>query len=63
MRLTVDETRCAGHGACLATCPEVFDLSDEGYAVVLVDEVPPDLQAPAGLAARQCPEGAIAVVP
>ena len=33
MKVTVDEDRCRGHGVCWTICPEVFDLSDDGYAV------------------------------
>ncbi|MGN0041881.1 ferredoxin, partial [Rhodococcus sp. (in: high G+C Gram-positive bacteria)] len=40
MKVSVDDDSCRGHGVCLALCPEVFDLSDGGYAVTLVSEVP-----------------------
>ena len=43
MRVTVDADRCEGHARCWAVCPEVFDLDDEGHAVVLVDEVQFDI--------------------
>ena len=59
MKITVDPDRCAGHGACWGTCPEVFDLNDDGYAVVLLEEVPPDLEEKARKAVKQCPERAI----
>jgi ferredoxin len=59
VKVSVDVERCAGHGACLATCPEVFDLTDDGYAVVLVDEVPVALEAQVRHAVDHCPEHAI----
>jgi ferredoxin len=59
MRVEVDTDRCRGHGVCLATCPEVFDLTDDGYAVVLVSEVPDHLEAAVTKAVDHCPERAI----
>ena len=46
MKVEVDEDRCAGHGMCLTLCPEVFDLSDDGWAVAAPGEVP--TQPPSG---------------
>ena len=59
MRVAVDTDQCRGHGICMARCPEVFDLSDDGYAVVLVDEVPAAFEAAVEEAVRHCPEHAI----
>ena len=33
MRVGVDEDRFAGHGMCLTLCPEVFEMTDDGWAV------------------------------
>ncbi|MET9972505.1 ferredoxin [Streptomyces sp. NPDC006356] len=59
MKATVDDDRCRGHGICLTVCPEVFDLSDDGYAVALVPEVPTEHEAGVRQAAGMCPERAI----
>lgn len=32
MRISVDDDACAGHGACTTVCPEVFVITDDGYA-------------------------------
>ncbi len=61
MRVTVDDDNCRGHGVCCTLCPEVFDISDDGYAVVLVDEVPAGLEDTVLKAVASCPERAIAV--
>jgi ferredoxin len=61
MRVTVDADRCEGHARCWDICPEVFDLDDEGHAVVIVDEVPAYLEGKARDAVRNCPERAIEV--
>ncbi|SEG67318.1 ferredoxin [Thermomonospora echinospora] len=60
MKITVDADRCRGHGVCCALCPEVFDLSDDGYAVVLTPEVPAEFRETVRTAMGQCPERAIA---
>ena len=59
MKVSVDEDLCRGHAACCALCPDVFDLTDDGYAAVLVDEVPPDREQDVRAAVARCPERAI----
>jgi ferredoxin len=59
MRVTVDDGRCRGHGMCLTICPEVFDLTDDGYAVADPAEVPSVLEDAAREAIENCPERAI----
>jgi ferredoxin len=61
MRVSVDADRCEGHARCWGICPEVFDLDDEGHAVVRLADVPPDLDDKVRDAARNCPERAIVV--
>ena len=46
---------------CLGLCPEVFELHDDGYATVLLGEVPPELEDMVRKAAVQCPSNAISV--
>ncbi|GAA3384928.1 ferredoxin [Cryptosporangium minutisporangium] len=59
MKALVDEDRCRGHGVCVSVCPEVFDLSDDGFAVVRVAEIDPAFETAAQEAERTCPERAI----
>lgn len=59
MRVTVDEDRCAGHGMCLTLCPEVFDMTDDGWAVAEPEDVPEGSEAAAREAIENCPERAI----
>jgi ferredoxin len=59
VKVSVDDDSCRGHGVCLALCPEVFDLSDGGYAVTLVSEVPAEHEDSVREAAASCPERAI----
>jgi len=61
VKVEVDADGCRGHGVCMGLCPQVFDLTDDGYAVVLVSEVPPELEATVRTAVDRCPEHAISV--
>jgi len=61
MKVHVDPEVCAGFGVCLGLSPEVFKLHDDGYAIVLVSEVPPELEDAVRLAVGQCPSNAISL--
>lgn len=63
MKVAVDADKCAGHGVCVALCPHVFGLTDDGYAEAVVDVVAPGLREDVMTAASQCPEHAITVQP
>lgn len=39
MRITVDTDRCVGSAYCQRIAPALFDLGDDGFAVVLDAEV------------------------
>ena len=59
MALIIDTARCQGHGRCALINPDLFDVDDDGYAVVL-DPVPTgDAKADADRAIGNCPEQAI----
>ena len=59
MKAAVDADRCQGHARCWEICPEVFDLDDEGNAVVAVADVPAGAEDAARRAEVNCPERAI----
>jgi len=61
MKVHVDTQVCAGFGVCLGLCPEVFELHDDGYAIVLVSKVPAELEDQVQLAVSQCPANAISI--
>jgi ferredoxin len=60
IRVEVDRDLCIGSGDCVATEPDVFELDDEGKAVV----IDPDAAATDDIveAARNCPVTAIFVI-
>jgi ferredoxin len=61
MRVTVDSSLCMGHARCNASAPEIYELNDDGYAVIRRAQVPPGMEAQAQEGADVCPERAITV--
>ncbi|MFD7714106.1 ferredoxin [Streptomyces sp. NPDC059785] len=60
VKLSVDEDRCCGAGACVLAAPEVFDQRDEDGIVTLLDSEPAAEQHDAVReAAAVCPTAAI----
>jgi ferredoxin len=59
LEVTVDPARCSGSGNCAYWAPGVFDVGDDGVAVVLTD--PTDHADKVRLAAQHCPTAAISI--
>ncbi len=59
MKVWVDDQRCRGHGVCVTLCPDVFSLTDDGYAVSIESDVPTELESATQEAIQCCPEQAI----
>ena len=63
MRVEVDADVCGGFGTCVTKAPQVFELTDDGYAVVLLPDVPEELEAAVQEAVVLCPTRAITISP
>ena len=59
MKVKVNKDNCIGCGACTAVCPNVFDMSDEGYAQAKVEVVAPEDATACNEAKDGCPVSAI----
>ena len=59
MKVSVNDGLCRGHGVCVALCPEVFTLTDWGYAEAIEDDVAPEHHAAVRETTEACPEHAI----
>lgn len=60
MRVTVNDN-CQGCGICESKAPEVFEVTDEGVARVLVESVPAELEDAVRDAAYDCPTEAVEI--
>jgi len=61
MTVAVDRIRCCGYGLCVAECPQVFELDEDGLARVKLAVIPPELREDAERGALSCPEEAVTV--
>jgi ferredoxin len=59
VKVAIDEDLCRGHAVCCSLCPEVFDLTDDGYATVRSPDVPAGHEDAVRTAVNRCPERAI----
>lgn len=61
MRIKVDPSRCQGHARCVFFAPQVFEIDDEGYALVRpeMELVPAEFEPNVRKAMANCPELAI----
>lgn len=50
---------CIGCGLCAGTCPEVFEMTDEGHAKAIESEVSANVLGSAKEAETNCPVSAI----
>jgi ferredoxin len=57
----VDRSKCIGCGACAAVCPKVFEIDDEGLAIVIANPIPAGEEESAQEAAEGCPVEAITI--
>jgi ferredoxin len=61
MTLSIDSSRCQGHGRCAMASAELFEIDDDGYGTVLIPEPGPEYAGEARLAIDNCPEQAISL--
>jgi ferredoxin len=61
MKITVDFDVCASTGTCMQICPEVFEVRNDGYLYILLEEPGESLRATVTSAVEMCPTAAITV--
>lgn len=61
MRVKVDFGLCEANALCVAIAPDVFQLDDDDYLMLLQEEPAASLASAVEQAARSCPRSAILV--
>ena len=61
MRVVVDFDVCESNAVCMAVAPEVFEVRDDDFLYVLIDEPGEELRAKVEEAVRRCPKQAISL--
>jgi ferredoxin len=61
MRVVVNFDLCESNALCMDACPEVFEVRDDDFLYVLVENPPEELRAKVEQAVRACPKQAITI--
>lgn len=61
MRIVVDYDKCESNALCMDAAPEVFEVRDDGFLYVLMEEPGEELRVKVEEAAAVCPTQAITV--
>jgi len=59
MRVVVDFDVCESNAVCMAIAPEVFEVRDDDFLYILMEEPPEELRGKVEEAVRRCPKQAI----
>ncbi|HVT78832.1 MAG TPA: ferredoxin [Acidimicrobiales bacterium] len=61
MKVVVDFDICQSNAVCMEIAPKVFEVRDDGYLYILIEEPPESMRAEVEEAAERCPTGAITI--
>ena len=61
MRVVVDFDVCEANALCMAAAPEVFEVRDDDYLYLLIEEPGEELRSKVEEAERLCPKRAISI--
>lgn len=59
MKIKADFELCESNGVCVGMAPDVFDLDDDDYLVILEPEVPSDRREEMRQVVSSCPKAAL----
>lgn len=65
MKVSIDQTKCVACGSCVAICPEVFEMKEDGTVNVKSEyigkDIPQEFEAKVREAHDMCPSTAIVI--
>lgn len=61
MRVVVDFDLCESNAVCMGIAPEVFEVRDDGYMYILLEEIDDSLRPACEAAVDGCPEQALSI--
>jgi len=62
MKLSIDKSKCMGCGTCMALYPEIFDIGEDGLAIIkpkFIQVTDEEIIKKIRTAQESCPTGAI----
>ena len=59
MKVKVDFDLCESNAVCMGILPEVFEVRDDDFLYILMEEPPESLRSKVEEAVRRCPKQAI----
>ncbi|WP_347221308.1 ferredoxin [Mycolicibacterium poriferae] len=61
MRIKADFDLCESNAVCVGMAPDVFDLDDNDYLVILKEEVAPEREEEMRQVVASCPKSALSL--
>ena len=61
MKVVVNYDLCESNAVCMAVAPEVFEVRDDDFLYVLIEEPGEELRGKVEESARRCPKQAITI--
>ncbi|GAA3701309.1 ferredoxin [Gordonia sp. DT218] len=61
MRIKADFDLCESNAVCVGMAPDVFDLDDDDYLVILNEEVPAEREEEMRQVVASCPKSALSL--
>ncbi|PXW35449.1 UNVERIFIED_CONTAM: ferredoxin [Williamsia faeni] len=61
MKIKADFDLCESNGVCVGMAPDVFDLDDDDYLVILKEDVPEERREEMRQVVSSCPKSALSV--
>ncbi|ALG85933.1 ferredoxin [Gordonia phthalatica] len=62
MRITVDHDLCESNAVCVGMAPDVFELDDDDYLLILTDDVAESRREEMRQVVASCPRSALSIV-